>query len=79
MDQGITASSFRQPGSHGHVCDFRPMALRPRLSPGLPLSIDWLYQNKRAWFYQAREKQQQQSYNECLRRPGDHGRACARL
>lgn len=31
---------FRQPGSRGHGCDGRPMALRPRLLPGLPLSND---------------------------------------
>ena len=29
---------LRRPGNHGHWNDFRPVALRPRLSAGLPLS-----------------------------------------
>jgi hypothetical protein len=29
---------LRRPGDHDHSRDYRPMALRPRLSSGLPLS-----------------------------------------
>lgn len=31
---------IRRPGNRGHLRDFRPMALRPRLSPDLLLSCD---------------------------------------
>jgi len=34
---------LRRPGGHSHFCDFRPMALRLRLSPDLPLSDVALY------------------------------------
>ena len=45
--------SLRQPGCHDPVeQDFRPLALRPRFSTGLPLSDEQCkVPTKRAWFF----------------------------
>ncbi len=46
QSQIITKSicDLRRPGNHGHWFDFRPLALRPRFSPGLPLSDFYCFQ-----------------------------------
>ena len=59
------------------MCGFRPMALRPRLSPGLPFSLrTWkgAGQLKSEPRKQTRFAVRTSSMSCLLRRPGDHGR-----